>query len=310
LNCLISDHVHPYLIDHLRQANVKCTYLPNISQSEVEATIDHYEILIVNSKIKINEDFAKSAQKLKIVGRLGSGMDNINVEALNANGIEVVRTPEANANAVSEHVIGMLLSLANHLNRCDREVRDYTWHREKNRGWELANKTIGILGHGHTGSHLSAKLSGWAHEVVSYDKYLVGYANDLPLVNETTLNEVLTKSDIISIHLPLDDDTRGMIDSAFLKSCKPGVVLVNTSRGGIVNTQDLLEGLQRGYVGGACLDVFENEKVMTLTENEKELYNQLYELPNVVLSPHVGGWTYESYKKIAQVMFEKIVNLI
>ena len=294
----------------MRQANVKCTYLPNVSQSEVEASINDYEILIVNSKIKINEEFVKSAKKLKVVGRLGSGMDNINVKALKSEGINVVRTPEANANAVSEHVIGMLLSLANHLNRCDREVRDYVWNREKNRGWEIANKTIGILGHGHTGSHLSAKLSGWAQEVVSYDKYLVGYADNLPLVNEATLNEVLTKSDIISIHLPLDDDTRGMIDTTFLKSCKPGVVIINTSRGGIVNTQDLLDGLQRGYVGGACLDVFENEKVMTLSENEKALYDQLYQLPNVVLTPHVGGWTFESYYKIAQVMVEKVVNMI
>lgn len=310
MNCLISDHVHPYLIEALTRANVHCHYFPNISQTEVEQCIHGYEILIVNSKIKVNEDFVKLATNLKVIGRLGSGMDNIEVDICESRGITVVRTPEANANAVSEHVIGMLLNLANHLNHCDREVREYTWHREKNRGWEIANKSVGILGFGHTGSHLAAKLSGWANAVRSYDKYLSGYTVDHPLVIESSLDEVLKSSDIISIHLPLDQETQGLINQKFLQACKPGVIIINTSRGAIVDTEDLLEGLKRGYVGGACLDVFENEKVHTLTEQEKTCYDQLYELPNVVLSPHVAGWTFESYYKIANVMVEKVLDSI
>jgi len=310
VNCLISDHVHPYLLDSLRQADVKITYLPNITQQEVEDSIEDYHILIVNSKIKIDETFVKRCTHLKIVGRLGSGMDNIDMDALKVNGTHVIRTPEANANAVSEHAIGMLLSLANHLRTADAEVRDFNWNREKNRGWELSNKVIGIIGYGHTGSQLAAKMSGWAQEVVCYDKYVVGYDQHNPLVVEATLRDVQQRADIISIHLPLDEETEGMINTEFLKACKPGVILINTSRGKIVDTEDLVAGLQRGYVGGACLDVYENEKVNTYSEREKEMYQALYDLPNVVLTPHTAGWTYESYYKIGKVMSEKIIALM
>ncbi len=310
MNCLISDHVHPYLLDSLRQANINITYLPNITQQGVEAIISDYNILIVNSKIKINSAFITQCNNLQIVGRLGSGMDNIDVNALQDQGIHTVRTPEANANAVSEHVIGMLLSLANHLRSSDLEVRDFDWNREKNRGWEISNKVLGIVGYGHTGSQLGVKMSGWAQEVVCYDKYVVGYGQQNPLIVESTLKDVQQKADIISIHLPLDEETHGMINTQFLQACKPGVVLINTSRGKIVDTEDLIAGLQRGYVGGACLDVFENEKVDTYTETERLMYQALYDLPNVVLTPHTAGWTFESYYKIGKVMADKILALV
>ena len=310
MNCLITDHVHPYLLDSLRQANVKLTYLPNITQQEVEEVVKDYQILIVNSKVKINETFIQENKQLRIVGRLGSGMDGIDVDALEKEDIYVVRTPEGNANAVSEHAIGMLLSLANKLRTADSEVRSFEWNREKNRGWELSNKVIGVIGYGHTGSQFASKMSGWAQEVVCYDKYLVGYGDQNPLVVEASLAEVQERADIISLHLPLDEDTHGMINKKFLQACKPGVVIINTSRGKIVDTQDLVAGLQRGYVGGACLDVFENEKVETYSEGEKELYQALYDLPNVVLTPHVAGWTFESYYKIGKVMADKILALI
>jgi len=310
VNCLITDHVHPYLLDSLQKANVKTTYLPNITQQEVEKVIGDYNILIVNSKIKINETFVKNCHNLKIVGRLGSGMDGIDIDALEKADIHVVRTPEGNANAVSEHAIGMLLSLSNHLRTADSEVRNFDWNREKNRGWEISNKVLGIIGFGHTGSQLADKMSGWVQEVVCYDNKVVGYNKQNPLVVEGTLDEVKQKADIISIHLPLDEETEGMINKKFLQECKPGFVLINTSRGKIVDTEDLLDGLQRGYVGGACLDVFENEKVETYSEVEKETYQALYDLPNVVLTPHIAGWTFESYFKIGKVMAEKILALI
>lgn len=309
VNCLVTDHVHPYLLDFLSKKNIQYNYAPNISQIETEDIIKNYEVVIVNSKIKVHRNFIDAAQKLKLVGRLGSGTDGIDLEYLKSNNIHFIRTPEANANAVAEHAIGMLLALANKLVQCDTEVREKVWHREKNRGFELAEKTIGVVGFGNTGSRFATKMSALSNKVISYDKYVGVSVENYLNIDEVSMETLQKEADIISFHIPLTEETTRFINKAFFEQCKPGVILINTARGGIIHTRDLVDALQRGNVGGACLDVFENEKPNTFSDAEDTLYGKLYAMPNVILTPHVAGWSFESYFKIANVMCDKIEKL-
>jgi D-3-phosphoglycerate dehydrogenase len=208
---------------------------------------------------------------------------------------------------VAEQALGMLLALSNKICKGNAEVRQNLWQREANRGWELKGKTIGIVGFGHTGSQFARKLAGMEMTVLAYDKYLEdGYAAEMGWVRETSLEEIQLRSDIISLHLPLTDETLHFFDKNFAQNCKSGVVLINTSRGKCVKTADLLEALENGTVGGACLDVFENEKPETYDAAEKEMYGRLHQLENTVLTPHVAGWTHESKILLAQILLEKI----
>ena len=310
MKCLITDHIHPFFLIYLQKKNIEFDYLPDILQQEVEDSLQNYQILIVNSKIKINADFASKASHLLAVGRLGSGLDGIDVQALESHGVACLRTPDANANAVAEHAIGMLLSLVNKMHNADQEIRSGIWHREKNRGMEIADKVLGVIGVGHTGSLFAYKMSAMVQKVICYDKYLSGYGKNAPYSEESSMEDVMKEADIISFHLPLTEETRHIVDMKFLKKCKPGVVLINTSRGGIINTEDLLECLHSGSVMGACLDVFENEKTETYSMQEEAMYNKLYELHQVILTPHIAGWTFESYYKIAESLANKIDKIL
>ena len=200
----------------------------------------------------------------------------------------------------------MLLALANNFLQADREVRQKNWQRERNRGFEIMGRTVGIIGFGHTGSQFAKKLSGIGVEILAYDKYKTGYTNNFKQVRETTLQEILTNADIISLHLPFTSETKHLVDSDFLKKCKDGVILINTSRGNVVKMTDLIVELKSGKVGGACLDVFENEKITTFSQKEHRMYDELYELKNVILTPHVAGWTHESLQRLAEVLLKKI----
>jgi D-3-phosphoglycerate dehydrogenase len=199
----------------------------------------------------------------------------------------------------------MLLALANNLIRCDKEVRAQQWNRELNRGWELKGKTVGIIGFGHTGSQFAKKMSSWELDLISYDKYRTEYGPEWDFVERVNLEDILNRSDIISLHLPLTEEVLHLVDEDFLDRCKDKVVIINTSRGKVIKTIDLVKALENGKVGGACLDVFENEKPHTYSQSEINTYNRMYQMYNTVLSPHVAGWTYESLEKIARVMLEK-----
>ena len=285
----------------------RCDYLPDITPEETRAAIASYEGLVINSKIWVDRGFLDAAERLRFVARLGSGMEIVDREYAAEKGVHVWSSPEGNRNAVAEQALGMLLALANHLPRADREVRQNIWQREANRGWELKGKIIGIVGFGHTGSQFARKLAGMEMEVLGYDKYKPsGFAAQMEWVRETDLSEIQARADIISLHLPPTDETKGIVDKAFIERCRPGVVLINTSRGKCVRTGDLVEALEAGQVGGACLDVFENEKPQTFTETEKSLYDRLHRLENVVLSPHVAGWTFESKRLLAEILLNKI----
>ncbi|MBK9338081.1 MAG: hypothetical protein IPM98_16650 [Lewinellaceae bacterium] len=307
---LITDDCHSFLMDGLERLGYICHFLPDITVESAQEIIHLYQGLIVNSKIRIDRAFLDQTKNLRFIGRLGSGMEIIDREYAAEKGVAVVSSPEGNRNAVAEQALGMLLTLMNNLLRADREVRQGIWRREANRGVELSGRTLGIIGFGHTGSQFARKLAGMEMTVLAYDKYKTDYAADMPWVRETDLETIVGHADIISLHLPLTKETRHFVDRKFLNRCKPGFILINTARGSCVKTADIVEALEEQKIGGACLDVFENEKPATYSLRERSLYGRLYKMDNVVLSPHVAGWTYESKRKLAEVLLGKIITVL
>ena len=305
---LVTDAAHPLLLQGLEKAGFQCEDRPEISLEEVRQIVGNYVGLVINSKIKVDRELLDAAGQLRFIARLGSGLEIIDLEYAREKGVAIYNSPEGNRNAVAEHALGMLLVLSNQLLAADREVRQKVWRREARRGWELWGKTLGIIGFGHTGSSFAAKLAGLGLRLLAYDKYHPFFADQFSGVESVGLEKLLRESDIISLHLPLTPEVRHLVDRDFLSRCRDGVVLINTSRGQVIRTEDLVEGLDSGKVGGACLDVFENEKPATFSEEEDRLYRVLYEKKNVVLSPHVAGWTKESKKRIASVLLQKITR--
>jgi D-3-phosphoglycerate dehydrogenase len=360
---LITDDVHPNLRRGLEEAGFDCIYQPAITDAAVREVISEYTGLIINSKIRVDKAMLTAAENLVFVGRVGSGMEVVDKAFAAKKKIVVLSSPEGNRNAVAEQALGMLLSLANNLNRSNAEVKNFDWQREKNRGFELRGRTVGIIGFGHTGSAFAVKLLGLGMRVLVYDKYLPkGYLQNTKFISPLThfryprikdnasrsnksLNKnnteggetevssrlgrqydrlnyemtefkevddktLLEEADIISFHLPLTDETNGLVNADFFKRCQKGVVILNTSRGNVVNTHDLIDALKSGQVGGACLDVFENEKTGTYTEGERAMYAELFSFDNVVVSPHIAGWTVESKERLANILLAKILKVL
>lgn len=305
---LITDAVHNSIITAIKKWGYEIDYIPKMAYAKLGPIIHEYEGIIINSKIIMNREMMDKAENLHFIGRLGSGLDIIDLEYAKQKKIKVISAPEGNCNAVGEHALGMLLALANNMLRADREVRQFKWNREKNRGFELENRSIGIIGYGHTGPSFAEKLSGFKMKIYAHDKYRKHFGDSKRSIKEVNLSEIQQKCDIISIHLPLTPETKHYIDEEFINACAYAPIIINTSRGEIVNTQDLINGLKSGKVKGACLDVFENEKPQTFTKDEENMYNELYQMDNVILSPHIAGWTKESKKKIAQTLVRKMVG--
>ena len=307
---LVTDLVHDKLIDGLEQLGYEVEYDKGVTLEQLDTRIEEYSGLIINSKIKMTAPRIARATQLQFIGRLGSGLEIIDLESAKKHQVHVFNSPEGNRNAVAEHAIGMLLCLTNTLLKGDREVRQKIWNREANRGIEIEERRIGLIGYGNTGQAIARKLSGWAQELTYYDPYVLDVPKDISIIRSENINQLRERADIISLHVQLTNETRGMIDAKFLSSCKEGTIIINTSRGPVINTRDLLESLKSGHISGACLDVFENEKPHSFTTEEGQLYDELYKLPNVVLSPHVAGWTDASLRKIAEVLLDKISRAI
>ena len=303
---LITDDVHPQLIEDLASLGIAVDYFPEISLSEVRQMVAPYQGIIINSKIVVDEAFLIDAKALKFVARLGSGMEIIDQEAARKKGIQVFNSPQGNCDAVAEHALGMLLALANNLVRANQEVKKLVWQREKNRGFEIGGKTIGIIGFGHTGSSLARKLSGFNVRILAYDKYLTNLPADFDFVELVDLPILQQEADIVSFHVPLTAETRHMADDAFFQSFRKSIVLLNTSRGAVIKTEDLIENLKNNKIIFAGLDVFENEKPETYTAKEVVMYKSLYDNENVLVSPHVAGWTKESKYKLSAILFKQI----
>ncbi|MCZ4408601.1 NAD(P)-dependent oxidoreductase [Cryomorphaceae bacterium 1068] len=305
---LFIDRVHPILEEELTKNGFICEADYSGNYEVIKNKLSDYHGLVIRSRIPVDQAFLKAGSNLEFIARSGAGLENIDLAAAKECGIAVYNSPEGNMDAVGEHAIGMLLSLFNYLNKADREVRAGIWDREGNRGLELAGRTVGIIGFGHMGSALAKKLSGFDCRILAYDKYKKGYAPTY--VEEVSLDIVKAESDVISIHLPLSEETDRYVDTEFIRSCKKPFFLINTARGRHVVISDLLKGLDGGSVQGACLDVLEYEKKsFDLTYHEMpESFRLLAENERVILSPHVAGWTRESYLKLSSFLAEKILK--
>ena len=306
MKILVTNYVHPDLINRLRGIGHEVIYDPDFKYEDLANVIDQYHGLVINTKIKMTKDMIDLGTQLKFIGRLGSGLDIIDLPHAANKGIKVISTPEGNRNAVAEHVFSMLLALNNNIINADKEIREGIWDREGNRGVELENKVFGIVGLGNTGQSLAAKLSPWAQRVLYYDKYLLDRPTHLTNIESVSIEELQKQCDIISFHIPLTKETKHMIDRQFINNCKTGVIIINTSRGQIAKIADLIEAMKNEKLGGLCLDVFENEKKLSYSQDEQQLYESLFKLKKTVFTPHIAGWTRESLQKIANVMVDKV----
>lgn len=294
------------MIEGLEALGFDVEYDPDFKAADLDAILPDLTGVIINTKIKMTADRISSAANLEFIGRLGSGLDIIDLPAAKEHNVAVYNSPEGNRNAVAEHALGMLLCLANNIRRGDADVRQKMWNRESRRGFELDGKTIGLVGFGNTGQAFARKLSSWTLDLIYSDPYLLEKPVDISTFKSTGIDQLQNDADIISFHVQLTEETRQMANEAFFKRCKPGVFIINTSRGDIVDTRALIEALESGHVAGACLDVFQNEKPHTFSEEEHHLFDRLYAMDNVILTPHVAGWTHESLYKISQVLVDKI----
>ncbi len=306
---LITDDVDPLLITGLTRLGYQCDYQPDITLENAKEIVGAYSGIVINTKIKAYKDFLESGKNLQFIARLGSGLDIIDLEVAHGLGIYVLSAPEGNCNAVVEHALGMLLSLLNRLHQADREVKAFLWYRERNRGTELDGKSVGIIGFGHTGRAFAQKLNGFNVDLLVHDPFINLTSLLTENQHEATLDQIQAKCQIISLHVSLNPTSRHLIDHKFLQACQQRPILINTSRGAVVKTADLVMALDEKVISGACLDVFENEKPETFSPDEKIIYSQLYQYDNVVLSPHIAGWTVESKRKIAEVLLKKIEGL-
>lgn len=303
---LVTNYVHQKLNDGLRDQGYEVIYDEHYDPSELDEILPELSGIIINTKIKMTADRIRSAKKLEFIGRLGSGLDIIDLEAASELNVAVFNSPEGNRNAVAEHALGMLLCLANNIRRGDAEVRQKLWNRESNRGFELDGKTIGLIGFGNTGQAFARKVSSWALDLIYTDPYVLDVPEDFDNIEEVSINQLSKDADIISLHVQLTKETRHMIDYDFLKKCRKGVIIINTSRGAVIETHGLIAALEEGHVSGACLDVYHNEKPHSFSKEDHQLFDRLYAMENVVLTPHVAGWTHESLSRIAEVLLEKI----
>ncbi|MCP4443673.1 MAG: hydroxyacid dehydrogenase [Aureispira sp.] len=305
---LITDAVHPLLLEGLTAAGYNCDYFPKTTLAQVLEIIEDYQGIVINSKILVDRAFLEKASQLKFIGRLGSGLEIIDLDYAQKKGVQVHRAPDGNCDAVAEQAMGMLLAMAIKLKTGDIQVRQKIWEREAQRGWELMGKTVAILGFGYTGSAFAQRLQGFGVNILVYDKYKTNYAQSIPYVTESSLEQIFEQTDILSLHLPLTEETIQYVNIDFLNKFKKSIVLINTARGAIIPTKDLLEALDSKKVLGACLDVFENEKPNTYTDEEEKEYKNLFSRNNILCSPHVAGWTKESKERLAKILLNRILN--
>lgn len=308
---LCIDSNHEVLHETLISAGFQCDLFWNKSKEELIQLIPNYDGIVIRSKFKITKDIIDTAPNLKCIGRVGAGMENIDVNYAQSKGITCVSAPEGNRDAVGEHVLGMLLMLLNNLKRADNEVRQGIWKRAENRGYEIKGKTIGIIGYGNMGSEFAKRLQGFGCTILAHDTIKTNFGNEF--IKESTLNQIFEEADIVSIHLPLTQETDYYINDEFISSFKKNIYVINSARGKCLNTADLVKHLKTGKVLGACLDVleyeatsFENIDVTTLPEPMQYLLKS----EQVILTPHIAGWTHESNYKMSKVIAEKMIEVL
>lgn len=304
---LIADEMHLSLMPMLEKLGYKADYEPKITRTEIIEKLNKYVGLIIRSKTFVDAELLQNAHQLKFVGRAGAGLDLIDIDYVKSRNITLFAANEGNRVAVAEHVLGMTLCLMNNILLADREVRNGVWQREKNRGYELSGKTVGIIGHGNNGSETAKRFKAFGCKVLAFDRNKTAFSDEF--VEESSMERIFDEVDILSLHIPLTSDTNRLVNADFLSKFSKNIILINASRGEIVSLKDLSESIENGKVRGACLDVLENEKLQKLTDEQKAIFEKLTASERVIFTPHIAGWTFESYIKINEVLMEKISSL-
>lgn len=302
---LIVDDLHPAFKESAIAMGYEVNDQPLITRAETLAVIAEYEGIAVRTKFLIDKELLSVAAKLKFVARAGAGLDNIDEAFAKERNIQLLNAPEGNMDAVGEHATGLLLSLMNNFRKADIEVRNGVWDREGSRGYELKGKTVGIIGYGFMGRSFAKKMAGFEVNVIAYDKYKTGFTD--AYAKEVSMEEIVKQSDVLSLHIPLTKETRQMVDEEYLLHFRKPIFFINTARGEVVNTKAVLNAIAANKILGAGLDVLEVEKFPTL--GNQDWYQELAKSDKVILTPHVGGWTFDSYRKISEVLAEKLSAL-
>jgi len=296
--------MHSSIFPMLQNIGWEFDYQPDITREEIKFRHMGCQGLIVRSKTTIDRDLLGIDPTVRFIGRAGAGLDNLDLAYLKEKNIYVIHASEGNRDAVGEHAVGLLLALVRNIVKADQEVKNFSWLREPNRGSEIMGKTVGIIGYGNTGQAFAKRLSGFGCNVLGYDKYKTNYSD--AFCAESKMETLFETADIISFHVPLTDETRMLVDIGYLKRFKKPIIVINTARGEIVSLAAVVQGINDGIIRGAALDVLENEKLDRLTTSQNEAFNSLRERFNVIFTPHIAGWTFESHVKINVALVQKI----